>query len=422
MMFGINRLTSHPSAWKIPSALVVFLLAGAVVARAGEPFSLTASTTSGTPTAVSSSGSSVLNLTDNLIETKAQFATLTGQSFDASLRYGGLNNAFVYSQNAAGTSSTLSIPSIGFSKTFTGTNSYALQHNIRQFLEHDGAAIYSHFLHSVNQNTYLGVTDGNPLATTALLADLAYDQFGLQPTASEPIFLSDTQQERLPAGLRLDLKGGYFDTHDGSGSYGQGTLSSNWRFTDRVGLNVAALLNYRNNEGADVYQIGGEVGLPVLILSSHGDRTFSWQVTPAFLVGGSGSVDLAAGGLFYGGAATSSLSYRLYPFTVTLADNYSYFQGYPVHIGAYNYDTDVTQQIVKNGLKVTYALNAGLALDAGCSYTDFLNPAKVRGYYSPEAGIIFRLGSNGGLRIGYQGDFAPGFRGTSGVIRFFFGY
>jgi hypothetical protein len=422
MMIGLNRLVRRASGYRTPGVLAAFLLASVVAARAGEPFSLTASTTSGTPTAISSSGSSLLNLTDNLIETKGQFATLTGQSFDASLRYGGLNKAFVYSQNSAGTSSTLSIPSIGFSKTFTGTTPDNLQHNIRQFLEHNGAGIYSQFLHSVNQNTYLGVTDGNPLATTALLADLAYDEFGLQPTDSQPVFQSDSQEERVSGGLRLDFKGGYFDTHDGSGTYGQGTLSSNWRFTDRVGLSVAALLNYRNNEGADVYNIGGEIGLPVLIVPSNGDRSLSWQVTPAFLVGGGGSVDLAAGGLFYGGAATSSLSYRLYPFTVTLADEYGYFQGYPVHIGAYNYDTDVNQQIVKNGLKVTYALNAGLSLDAGCSYTDLLNPAKVRGYYSPIAGIVFRLGSNGGLRIGCQGDFAPGYQGTSGVIQLFFGY
>jgi hypothetical protein len=420
MMIGCNRRDPRAAAFQTLGAIVVLLLS--VVSAWGDPFSLTASTTSGTPTAISTSGSSLLNLTDNLIETKGQFAALGGQSFGASLRYGGLNNAFVYNQNSAGTTSTLSIPSIGFTRTFTGTSPDNLQHNIRQFLQNNGAAIYGEFVHSVNQNTYLGVTDGNPLATTALLADLSYDEFGLQPTASQPIFESDTEQEHLPGGLRLDLKGGYFDTRDGAGTYGQGTLSSNWRFNDRVGLSVAALLNYRNDQGAQVYNIGGEIGLPVLIIPSAGDGSLAWQVTPALLVGGGGSVDLAAGGLFYGGAATSSLTYRFYPFTVTLADLYSYFQGYPVHIGAYSFDTDVNQQIVKNGLKVTYALGVGLSLDAGCSYTDLFNQAKVRGYYSPEAGIEIRLGPNGGLRVGYQGDFASGYRGTSGVVQLFFRY
>src|SRR5580700_6782820 len=117
MMHQSNPL---PAAYRTAVAFLAFVLAGGVAAN-GDPFSLTASTTSGTPAAVSASGNNLPDLAENLVETKGQFATLAGQSFGADLRYGGLNNAFVYSQNAAGTSSTLSIPSIGFTKTFTGT-------------------------------------------------------------------------------------------------------------------------------------------------------------------------------------------------------------------------------------------------------------------------------------------------------------
>ena len=388
---------------------------------AAEPFTLSANATSGAQ-AIDVSGHNLLDLTDNLIETKSQFQSLSGQGFDASLRYGGLNNAFQYSQNQAGTSSTLAIPSIGFSRTFTGATSGDLRSNIRNYLEHEGASVYARFLRSVNTNTYLGVTDGNPLATTALLADLSYSEFGLQRTPTVPLSGNYLNDERLPGGLRLDLQGGYFQTRDGNAYDGQITLTSNYHINDRIGLTFATLVNYRNQEGAQVYNIGGEIALPVLLIPSQGNRSFSWQVTPAFLTGGSGSVELAAGGLFYGGGITSSLSYHLDPLTITLADHYSYFQGYPVGVGGYHFDTDVNQQIVKNGLKVTYALNPNLGIDAGCSYTDFLNAAKVRGYYSPVAGVTLRLGDNGGLRIGYRGDYSSGFRGTSGIIDLFFGY
>ena len=228
--------------------------------------------------------------------------------------------------------------------------------------------------------------------------------------------------ERELNGLRLDLNGGYFESGDGNGYFAQATLHKDFRINDRVGLSFGLMVNYRNQEDAQAYHIGSEVALPVLILPSTGDRSFSWQLTPAFLSGGSGSVDLAAGGLFYGGGITSSVSYRFDPFTVTMANHYSFFQGYPVGVGGYHFDTEVNQQLLKNGFKVTYALNPGCGLEFGATYTNFLNASRVRNYWSPDGGIVFRLGDNGGLRIAYQGDFTGGFRDNGGVIQFFFGY
>ena len=49
-------------------------------------------------------------------------------------------------------------------------------------------------------------------------------------------------------------------------------------------------------------------------------------------------------------------------------------------------------------------------------------PRRVRNYWSPEAGLVIRLGDNGGLRIAYQGDFAGGFRDNGGVVQLFFGF
>src|SRR5687767_8070295 len=103
-----------------PAAAVVtfgaaVLLSFAHPARADDPFTFTARTTSGTPETIRVSGSSLIDLAENLVETQSQFLPLNGQAFDASLRYGGLRNAARYSQNAGGTSATLAIPATGFS-------------------------------------------------------------------------------------------------------------------------------------------------------------------------------------------------------------------------------------------------------------------------------------------------------------------
>src|SRR3954471_3460155 len=95
-------------------ALLITLTAMNV--HAADPFSLTASGSSSTITA---NGNNLVDLAGNLIDSKDQFATLNNQNVSGALRYGGLNNAVLFSRNAAGTSATLTIPSTGFSRTFT---------------------------------------------------------------------------------------------------------------------------------------------------------------------------------------------------------------------------------------------------------------------------------------------------------------
>src|SRR5437588_690743 len=83
----------------VPVLLAILSLAAASTpARAADPFTLTAQPTSGTATTVTVTGHSLPDLTDNLIQSKNQFQSLSGQPFNASLRYGSLNNAFTYSQ------------------------------------------------------------------------------------------------------------------------------------------------------------------------------------------------------------------------------------------------------------------------------------------------------------------------------------
>jgi hypothetical protein len=152
--------------------VAVALLGAPPIARAGDPFTLTARTTGGTPETVSASGSSAVDLANDVIKTQSQFQTLQGQAFSASLRYGGLQNAVTYSQNAAGTTGTVSIPSIGLTKTFNAASEGDLRDQIRDYFKANGADDYARFLREINRRTVLGVTDGNPLATTALLSDL----------------------------------------------------------------------------------------------------------------------------------------------------------------------------------------------------------------------------------------------------------
>src|SRR6185295_5048439 len=99
----------------------------------------------------------------NVIKGEDQFSAFENRDISASLRYGSLNNAVLVSKNAANTSATLAIPSIGFTKTFTGSDSKDLEKQIQEFARKNGARVYGDFIRSLNATTDLGVTDGNPL-------------------------------------------------------------------------------------------------------------------------------------------------------------------------------------------------------------------------------------------------------------------
>src|SRR5205823_5749099 len=100
------------------------------VGRAEEPFTISATSMSGTPQSASASGSSVVDLLRNAVNTRGQFRGLSGQDISGAIRYGRIGNAVLFTRNAAGTSATVTVPSIRFTKTFTGNTSSDVEKQI----------------------------------------------------------------------------------------------------------------------------------------------------------------------------------------------------------------------------------------------------------------------------------------------------
>jgi hypothetical protein len=391
--------------------LITFALAPAPapLAFAAEPFSLTAS---GGGNDVTASGSNVVDLVSNLINSEDQFTTLNNQSISGTLRYGGLNDAVLFDRNASGTSATLTIPSTGFSKTFTASNEDELEDQIRDFFEQDGAEAYADFLAEINKRTSLGVNDGNPLATTALLADLGFYRFGFITRRA------GDEAVKLPAGFDLRLNGGFTDSDDDdtTGYFAALGLGTSFRFGDRIALTWANSFRYRDVEGAKIYQYGTTLALPIALVpggdggNGDGDGAggFSWRLTPAFVAGFGGSWDLAAGGLLAGGQLTNSMSINASGWTFSLANQIGFYEGIPFEVSDFRFETETSQVILKNGVQLVRDLGDRAFIDVGVAYTQLLDDAFIDNYFSPTAGIGFRLG-NSVLRIGYQGDIADNF-------------
>jgi hypothetical protein len=397
---------------------LVLLALTATPLVAADPFSLTAS---GGGNSITANGDNLVDLAGNLIDTKDQFASLNNQNINGALRYGGLNNAVLFSRNAAGTNATLTIPSTGFTKTFSAANEDELEDQVEDFFKKNGASEYAKFLSQINKRTSIGVNDGNPLATTALLADMGFYRFGF--ITRNP----DLEGIPLPVGFDLRLTGGVTkstagtdDSSDLNGYYASLGLGASLRFGDRFALSWANTFGYRSIEGAAVYQYGTTIALPIAIIPGS-DGGLSWRVTPAFVGGFGGSWDLAAGGILIGGQITNSLSIHAGGWTFTMGNQIGFYNGVPIDFSDFQFETDVNQTIVKNGLQVVRDLGDGAFIDVGLAYTNLLDDAFIDNYLSSDVGVGFRLGGSV-LRIGYHGEFADDFTSHGANASLVFSY
>ena len=391
--------------------LAMVLLAAAAPTFADEFFNITATGSGGTTAA--ESGRNIINLSDNLISQNSSFVVLAGQNVNASLSWGGVPNAIVFSENAAGTSATLKFPSTGFSQTFTGANPIDLQNQIHDFIKQDGEKAYAEFLNQMNQLSTVASLDGNPQASTALIATDVFERFGLRN--EQP-----TQTVQLSGGGYLSVAGdgGVTRANDLNGTWGDFSLDLGARFGSNVALSLGTLGVYREVAGSESYTVAEELAVPVTFINNSGDG-ISWQVTPWAFGGLSASYDHAAGGILVGGGGTSSFAVHLGTFTITLGDQIAYNGNVNVRIDGYNFDTVINQWILKNGIDGQFRIpGTPVFIDGGFSYSNFLHHAAVTDYWTPEAGVglAFGPGNSSSVRVGFSGDYAKNYNNTGGEI------
>jgi hypothetical protein len=400
--------------------LLIFLLCGATVARAGDLFNVSAGNST---TTVNAAGSSLANIVDNVTNNSGPFTPLAGQSFNAVVNYAGIPAAVRLQQSTDANGNliiNLKVPSVGVNQTFSSADG-SLSHQIHQYLKKQGFAELAAFQTVVDKSSPAGVADGNPLAATALLQDAGYQQFALHPSP----FDVNGQTFTTDGGHivnRFWVDAGVLDGGGDTGQYLNFTFSTEFHFNDIIGLSLTSPFRYENLKGADIYSGGEIVGLPISIIPAKGGP-FSWTVTPALHAAAVGSEDLISGGLIYGGQLSSSLSYTIGGFTFTLADTAGYYHGANLNIAGYHFDSQVNDVLFKNGLQVSKSFG-NFFLDASGSWTNFTHDAYVDGYFSPELGVGFRFGraNNCGLRVGYTGNFGNNFNTNGGNVLLYFAY
>ena len=260
-------------------------------------------------------------------------------------------------------------------------------------------AVVNQYLQISNSRTPYGVTDGNPSAATAMIADDAFTHFGL--TQVQP-----TSDSKWDVGFDSSYK--LINTSPVHSNQFNVDPYGSLRFGDKVALTLSMPMEYRDTHSLIAYLFALNAGLSFDIIP-HRAEGLSWTFTPwGNALGVGASSDLAQGGFLAGGGFANNLTYATGPWKFSLGDQIGYEWGAPIGYGKrIDFKQNVSQFIVKNGVRAEYDFSKWLYADASLTYTNMLKDSFTDNYFSPSVGVGFRFGHGCDLRVSYLGDYAP---------------
>jgi len=376
--------------------------------QARDLFTVTA--TGGAPT-VTVGSNEVLGLIYDAINAQNQFSAFNGNNLNGSLNYAGVPNAISFNVNAAGTSAFLSIPSIGFTQSFTGANRSDTESQVEHFLKTDGSGVLARFLKAMSTASLVAVTDGNPNSTTAFAASQAYGNYAMSyAETNEEKQSPQASSEHVALGIVADV--GTFDANGFKGQAYSLPLYARFKLSERVGLNVDIPLSYVQVESADIFGFGVGIGLPTKIILKTKENPWFWQVAPYGGANASASKDFLAGGLIANGGINSLLSYDFGRMTLSMGNHFSLHESVPMTIDGYAFDPGVSQYILKNGLKLDIPFGRRWVMDFYAVHTKFLEAAALDQYYTVGGEVGYRMlgkpgagkKKNGYIKFGVYSD------------------
>lgn len=392
-------------------------------ARGQSLFSVTA--TGGAQSPVTVGSSSMIDLLESAINTTGQFAPFAGENANFALRYGNVDNAITVTKNSANTQATLTFGPTGITRTFNGVNQADLEQQIEDYLKKNGSNDVRDFLEAMNRLSVIAVSDGNPNATTARMAEFTYNRFGFFGDQSQSVAVNaEGKSEAAGTQFQVQFSVKGYDVGDYTGESATIGVGATFNFTERVGLAIGGFATYNTIEDADIYHSSFSTGVPIRIVLPEGKTGVLWQLTPFLSAGASGSEDIGAGGLIVGGGLANHVGWRITErFTLAMGNQVSFYRGREIEFGDdFKLDPGVEQTMLKNGLRGSFGLDDRWAIYGGVSYSNFLDDAAIEDWWTPEVGVTFTNPSGSGFLVGLTGDFGDDYSslGARAVLKLAF--
>jgi hypothetical protein len=242
------------------------------------------------------------------------------------------------------------------------------------------------------------LSDGTPDSTTALIADYTFYGFG---SLSERMALGITPDEETDKqnAVSLTFDAGEFDIQGQHGETYTIPIAGGFKINDRVRLDYEIPLQYITIHGASLFQSGLTLDLPVKVIVPSANQPWSWIVTPTAAVAASGSREIIGAG-----ALTNVFSYQWHGITATYGNYISFFEGDLLTNNDPRFPSGVSQQIMKNGLRLDVPFAKSWIVEVYGIYTQFFQSAVVGSYATigAELGHHFTWNVEGkNLDLGY---------------------
>ena len=438
-----------------PSATLALLLALAAPPSAhadGSPaFSVRAS--DGATTTLSATANSFPEIAQDLIKNRGTFEPLlSANTFSGQIDFLGISDAIKINMTTPtpGTASA-TIQLLDWDPIpFTGNSRDEIFEQAKEYFTKNGSEIYGRFMREIARQSFVAVTDGNPRSSTALMANDSFAFQGWTPIGAIPNLLlpeatpaasgvpgvaaESVGASALPSstttgtnsldrmktlGFAVGLNAGRFEAGDFKGSYMDGALPWNLDITRRVSFAGSLSANYLEMDGAQVFGAGLTLAVPVKILEITPASDWNWRLSPHVGFSARGSYDLAAAGAIVSGGFTSALEYRAgKDWLLSLANQITYHESLSIPLPShYEFDIEVRQYILKNGLRATYRILPKLHVSAFVIETNFLRDAAIGDYTTLGGALTWSFTDTIALGVAGNYDFGKDYNSYSvGVV------
>ena len=258
------------------------------------------------------------------------------------------------------------------------------------------------------------VAIGSPTIRNASYASVDAHEVSATRNESKRLFqpVSETRFS-----TRIDFAAHSFETDSNLDGYDLSLApSSEFAFSDNMSIVFGLPLGYHEVSGAEVYNAGAHVDVPIRIIAQGDDKGFTLQLTPGVALDGGGSFDFAAGALLFSYGGSAAASFNLGPFTALTAAQFTFYESVAVSYGDIEFDPQLSQQILKVGGKLIYDFSDNGYVFGGLTLTEFVDDAAVDNYLTPTAGVGVRFQNGLSLQGSFEQDISDGFDRIGGRL------
>ena len=399
--------------WKSWLPLSCAALAAASVCWGGSPFVADVTTSgAGAPPEFTVSEKNLTHFINDLVNAQGQYSTIVGFAYAEKTTVLDVPSAITFTGNAPGTTVTLAIPLIGFTQTFAGATRADVQDQIKTFIKQNGNNVWAQFLKALATRSPAAVTDGNPNAATAAVANSIFQAEGFTPV--DEILLEDPTSSPRLSGFGLGFNAGHFTAGDLSGDLADFAIPIRMKLSDMVGLTLNFPFSYLTLSGARVYGAGFNVAVPVRVKIMSAQQPWNWRLTPLLGAAARGSADLGSGAALWQVGISNAVDYRVSPrLILCMVNQLTDFHSIKVNFGGYHFDPQIKQQILKNGLRAVTPLGQRTIGSLFVLETQFLSSAAVKSFTTVGAAVAFRVTTSMNVQLAGNYDTGTSFKSWS---------